>query len=357
MSLLRPRSLQLRLALRLSLLFVAATALAVGALLYQTYRRADSLGSLSVAVAQENDGDALIHAMLREFVFDVAWVIPVFVAATLLAAVLAVRSGVRPLRQVSMQAAMIEPGAISLRLPTGDLPSEVAPLVAAVNKALDRLEEGFVLQRRFTANAAHELRTPLAIITGALDAMEGGGELAQLRRDVARMNRLVDQLLSVARLDSVTLDVSTDVDLRALASDVVESMAPLAIGQERSIALVGTDRSVVIQGNRHAIENALRNLIENAINHAPPHTEVVVAVAGDGSVSVSDRGLGVPPGDRERIFDRFWRSKGVQGPGAGLGLAIVQETMRAHGGKVEVSDNPGGGARFTLRFSACRQRS
>ena len=127
-------------------------------------------------------------------------------------------------------------------------------------------------------------------------------------------------------------------------------MAPLAIAQERAIAVVGTERPTFVKGSRHAIEDAIRNLIENAIRHTPPNTEVVVEVDAKGSVSVSDHGIGVRPEERDHIFDRFWRGKECRGAGAGLGLAIVKEIMRAHGGEVMVSGHPGGGAQFTLSF-------
>jgi len=118
-------------------------------------------GPLWVTVAQSGETDALLHAMLREFVFDVVWIIPLFIAATVLVGVFAIRAGLKPLRQVAAQAARIEPREISVRLPIQKLPNEIMPLIEAVNRALDRLEKGFVLQRQFTANAAHELRTPL----------------------------------------------------------------------------------------------------------------------------------------------------------------------------------------------------
>jgi signal transduction histidine kinase len=307
-------------------------------------------GPLSVLVAQRAGDDQLVHSILREFVFDIAWYVPPFVALALLLALYRVRRSLRPLREASARASAIGPGSIAIRLPEEDVPAEALPLVSAVNRALDRLEQGFAVQRRFTANAAHELRTPLTIITARLDTFERNGQIGALREEVARMNRLVEQLLCVARLDSVALDVSAPIDLRRLAEEVVGSMAHLALATGRRIALTGAEQAVVVAGNAPAIGDALRNLIENALAHTPPATEVIVEVGAGGTLSVADSGPGIPAEDRLHIFDRFWRGRGSRTSGAGLGLAIVQEIARAHGASITVGDRAPRGTRFDLRF-------
>src|SRR5262249_48274566 len=130
----------------------------------------------------------------------------------------------------------------------------------------------------------------------------------------------------------------------------VAGIAPRAIAQGRAVALHAPDSPVCIRANAHAVEDALRNVVENAIVHAPRGSEVIIEVHAEGRVTVADRGRGIPDEHRERVFDRFWRAPGAAEQGAGLGLAIVKEIMQAHGGSVAFAPNPGGGTVFTLAF-------
>jgi len=167
---------------------------------------------------------------------------------------------------------------------------------------------------------------------------------------VSRMNRLVEQLLRVARLDAIALDTSKPVDLKATAASVVATLAPWTIERGRVLALTGTDKPVYVPGNADAIEDAIRNLVENAVAHSPLGEEVTVEVRADGRVNVADRGPGVPIEQQERIFERFWRGRSVETAGVGLGLAIVKKIMEAHRGTVSVRNNADQGAIFMLTF-------
>jgi signal transduction histidine kinase len=291
----------------------------------------------------------------QESLEDVVPILVPFILAALVIGVYTIRNSLAPLAAVARQAASITPSETHHRLTQEGLPRELEPLVAAVNGAIDRLDEGFRRQREFTADAAHELRTPLAILAAHLENLgDGGATAVTLREDVARMGRLVGQLLSVAQLEALAVAPDEVADLHALARDVAESMAPLAVQQGKEIAVVGADAPIRIRGNGESLRQAIRNLAENAVQHTPEGTVVEIEVTAEPAIRVSDRGPGVPADLRERVTQRFWRADRSNGDGSGLGLAIVKRIADAHGGEFEIDDAPGGGALFTLRLP--RQR-
>jgi signal transduction histidine kinase len=234
-------------------------------------------------------------------------------------------------------------------LPQAGVPREISPLVAAVNSALDRLDEGMQQQREFTANAAHQLRTPLTVLAANIDIMSDATVAAKLRYDVDLMSRIVTQLLLVARLENLNIDVDEPVDLSSMVREAAEDLGPLAISAHKTLEVDEPAAPVFVRGNTHAVVAAVSNLIENALNHSPPGGAVKIRVTAAPSIEVLDSGPGVPHHMREKIFERFWRGE-TSREGAGLGLAIVRRIMRALRGDVSVADAPGGGAKFSLEF-------
>ena len=249
-----------------------------------------------------------------------------------------------------MTAASIGPQRTEVRLPEQAVPTEIAPLVHAVNQALDRLEAGFRAQRDFTADMAHELRTPLAIARARVDSLEAGPLRDQLRTDLVNMARTVNQVLDIAELESFLVATDARADLHEVCVEAVAFMAPLAVDRGQTIALTGAPGPVWVRGHTEALFRAVRNLVENAIRHTPAGVSIEVEVTEDGVVRVLDDGPGVPEADRESIFRRFWRRDRAKGDSRGLGLAIVARVAEAHDGSVTVDARPGGGSIFTLKL-------
>ena len=234
------------------------------------------------------------------------------------------------------------------------MPREVLPLVRAVNDALDRLEAGFRAQREFTADAAHELRTPLAILRTQIDMIADRDVAGPLRHDVESMCRLVNQLLDISELETFVVGEEEVADIVAIAAEVAAFLAPLALSQRKTVALTGARRPVRVRGDGDALARAAsRNLVENALAHTAPGTTVEIAIGSEGVIRVMDRGPGVPRADREHIFRRFWRRDRRSGGNAGLGLAIVARIAAMHGATVDVADRQGGGGcRLAIGFPA-----
>ena len=312
-----------------------------------------SIGGTSVWIQVAQDlahRDVLIDDIVADFFPRVGWITVPILLLLLAIDILIFRRALLPVRQASDIAETIGPARTDVRLPTDGMPREILPLVSAVNQALARLERGFRTQREFTADAAHELRTPLAILSARIDTLADAAIREALRRDIAGMSRMVSQLLEMAELEDFVVDPGETADLRSVAADVAAFIAPLAVAQGKTIALGGADEPVWIAGNPETVFRAIRNLAENALSHTPAGTAVEIEVSTDGVVRVLDAGPGVPVGEREHIFRRFWRRDRRRPGNAGLGLSIVQRILEAHAGTIEVENRASGGAVFSLSF-------
>lgn len=233
-------------------------------------------------------------------------------------------------------------------LPVEGLPTEVASLVRAINEMIERVEKTHEEQELFLATAAHELRTPMAVLRTRLEELPESETKETLRDDVRRMASLVEQLLRLMHIHN-NRDLRDHVDLVATARDVVAERAPLSIGRGVDIELESVPESLVVKGHRGLVGVAIANLVDNAISFSKSGDTLKVSVDDTGRVSVSDCGPGIPNNELERIFEPFAKSPPNR-RGHGLGLAIVRAVMTAHGGDVSARNADGGGADFALQF-------
>ena len=292
--------------------------------------------------------------------------VPLIVALPLLAVLIwvVVGRGLAPLTGLTRSLGARGPNALG-PLPEAPLPEEVRPLVSALNDLLARLGRALDRERAFIADAAHELRTPLAAVSLQLQVLERTPEgsereqaLARLKAGVQRCTRLVQQLLDLARQGEAAAGRPfARVDLFDVAREVAIEQAPLAAARGVDFGLDAV--TAPIQGDPEGLRVALGNLVDNAIRHTPPGGKVVIQVRVDGDaaiVEVLDTGPGIPRAERERVFDRFHRGGGAEGSGSGLGLAIVREIAGRHGATVELADRDGGpGLCVRMRFSRAPQ--
>jgi two-component system, OmpR family, sensor histidine kinase QseC len=239
-------------------------------------------------------------------------------------------------------------------------PTEVAPLLAALNRLLERMRNVLQMERRFTSDAAHELRSPLAAIRANAQVMqharspeELAGAAGDLLASVDRSSRLIDQLLLLARLDgdeSATREFAT-IDIAAAARAAGDEQQAFAAA--RRVTLQTDLGSAAIRGSGPLLAILLRNLLDNAIRYSPAGSIVHIScqhgTAGI-ELAVSDQGAGIPAAERAHIFERFYRSLGSEQSGSGLGLSIVQRIAELHGARIEVRDPAGGGTCFVVTF-------
>jgi two-component system, OmpR family, sensor kinase len=253
-------------------------------------------------------------------------------------------------------------------LPATPLPDELLPLAAALNDLLARLRGALERERAFMADAAHELRTPLTalhlqmgMLARASSEAERAAAMETLSAGVQRIIRLVEQLLSLARQEPRAQGERVPVRLEELAREVVAELVPLADSGRIDLG-VSTAEPLSVHGDPDDLRTLLRNLVDNAVRYSGAGGRVDVSVeevaSGDGRMArltVSDNGPGIPPEERERVLDRFYRRAGSQPPGSGLGLAIVKAIADAHGAAVQLGDGPSGkGLSVSVLFPAER---
>ncbi|WP_234822829.1 sensor histidine kinase [Ensifer adhaerens] len=240
----------------------------------------------------------------------------------------------------------------SHRLAETAVPSEVRPLVRGINSALHRLDQSYGQHQRFILDAAHELRTPVAILQARLDLLACGPERDRLVSDCERISALAEQLLDLQRLEANARPF-TSVELVALCRTVAADLAPLAIDEGYDLSFEQNTEQSLIQGDAASLERAVTNLVQNAIEHAGNQGVIVVRVEPDGVIEISDDGPGIPEAERQRVFEAFYRLK-PRDRGAGLGLNLVLQIAERHNGRISILTSPTGGACFRLAFGQAR---
>ncbi|WP_146170254.1 ATP-binding protein [Bosea sp. 124] len=259
---------------------------------------------------------------------------------TLVAIPIIVRLTLKPIRRVSREAAEMEAATLDRRLSLDRVPSEMDGLVRTFNELFARLDTAWRLQREFTANAAHELRTPIAALRAEVEAVVPAQTRSVLAIQFDKVARLLTQLLALAEADSRPIDAGGRFDLMALARGVVADMAPAAIASGREISLDrDSEKPTDVRGDLGLAEIALRNLIDNAVRHSRPGSAIRVIV-DEARISVANTGSSIPEALQATMFERFWKQD-RRSSGSGLGLSIIDAIMKRFGGSVDVTSSDG----------------
>lgn len=303
-----------------------------------------------VVIVQDLDHPDVIFDDLRTQIAVVGGgLLALFIVGLLAADAWIVRRSLAPIDRASREVERVSPHQLHQRVDTEGMPGEVLPLLRAFNVALDRVEDAYRIERDFAADAAHELRTPLAILRLRVGQQPEGGD-PQLLRQIDALEAIVERLLLVAEVDAMVCDPSEVVDLRAVAEERVAAIAPLLIAGGKHVEITGLP-AVQARASSHFAERALDVLLENAMKHTPPGTSVTVEVGPGATLSVADTGPGLADYRAER-FERFGLARRDLARSGGLGLAIAQELMGKVGGSIEAVPNTPQGALFRLGFVA-----
>ena len=323
-----------------------------------------SLGAATVTVAEtrERRQQAEHVMLLGKLLVDFAEL-----DLTLLVIYMAVSFGLRPLGRLRDQAESYSLRELQ-RFDDTRVPGELRPLVVAFNRVLELLHDAALTQRRFVADAAHQMRTPVAGLLAHIELLQGesraapiGAELGKLQRSAQSMAHSANQLLALARAEPLSSlqDEPKPVALDQLVQELVERHLERA--DQRGIDLGAEAEAVTVMGNPWLLEDLLSNLIDNAIKYTPQGGRVTVRCGTDADrpfLEVEDDGPGIPESERARVRERFYRSPGSPGIGAGLGLSIVEEIARAHDGTLTIGDGAADrGARLRVRFGRRERRA
>ncbi|GAA3303038.1 ATP-binding protein [Dactylosporangium vinaceum] len=309
---------------------------------------ATAAGQRTVLVAQSIDE---IDEGTAAAVGALAVGLPLLTVIVGVATFLFVGRSLRPVDAMRRQAETITGRNLHTRLPVPPTADEIAALATTMNTMLDRIEAATEAQRRFVADASHELRSPLSTVVAGLDLVGEGPHVTRMRRESERMSRLIADLLLLARVDESGLQLRrSDVDLDDLVYLERERLALERPGLRVTTWAV----PVRVSGDPHHLQRVLRNLVDNAARYAAGAVVLTTALSGEvAEITVADDGPGIPPAARDRIFDRFVRlddDRSRKGGGTGLGLAIARDIVLAHGGTLTVEDAPAGGALLRLRL-------
>ncbi|MFS8124820.1 HAMP domain-containing sensor histidine kinase [Rhizobium sp. BR 250] len=274
--------------------------------------------------------------------------------ATLLVTPRAVGRSLGGLMETVKQAKSIDFENRSARIDRSKVPHEIIPLVDAFNIALSRLDEGYNRRNRFLADAAHELRTPIAIARIRADLLPDDALSRQLRADIDRLTRVAHQLLEMQAVGAVELPAVPQ-DLNSLVERIATDLAPIAMDAGYEFDFEPSEGHVVLTMQISIIEMAVVNLVRNAIDHGGGKGAITIRVGATGVVDVCDEGPGIPVSEREQVFEPFHRVN-ANAPGAGLGLNLVQKAAELHHGRVSFLDlNPGFCVRLEIRSIASKE--
>jgi two-component system sensor histidine kinase QseC len=297
------------------------------------------LGSTVLVGRGDHDRDELVDSLFEEASEQLTIIVP-FALLGLVLIWLVSWWSLRPIARASHEAARVGPQRPDMRISPRGLPKEIQPLVEAVNGALDRLSRAYATERRLTADAAHELRTPLAVLNLRLQRakLTGHTDWSAVERELAQMGRLVDQLLDLARKEALAREHHSEelpvINLSRVVREAAATVLPLMEAAGREL-LVEVPDSVQVRGNSDDLRDMVRNLLENATLHGRGRVSARIASPQKESdpvtIEVADEGSGVPAGQEDAVFQRF-RRLDVDTPGSGLGLAIVRHVARSHGG-------------------------